>query len=78
MAKGFSVHMQDHPSKTNQALLTALQRGVPLVRRPWSVMAQTLGIKGATVSNHIEHILGKLGVHSRLEAVVYAKERGLV
>lgn len=42
------------------------------------VMAQTLGIKGATVSNHIEHILGKLGVHSRLEAVVYAKERGLV
>ena len=42
------------------------------------VIARTLGIKGATVSNHIEHILGKLGVHSRLEAVVYAVQHGLV
>lgn len=45
---------------------------------PVPVIARTLGIKGATVSNHIEHILGKLGVHSRLEAVVYAVKGGLV
>lgn len=43
-----------------------------------SVIAQPLGIKGITVSNHIEHILSKLGVHSRLEAVVYAAQQGLV
>ena len=42
------------------------------------VMARTLGIQAATVRNHIEHILGKLGVHSRLEAVVYAAQHKLV
>jgi PAS domain S-box-containing protein len=42
------------------------------------VMARTLGIQAATVRNHIEHILGKLGVHSRLEAVVYAAQHRLV
>ena len=42
------------------------------------VIARTLGINGTTVRNHIEHILGKLGVHSRLEAVVYAAQHRLV
>ncbi len=42
------------------------------------VMARTLGINGTTVRNHIEHILSKLGVHSRLEAVVYAAQHRLV
>src|SRR3990170_6545662 len=32
-------------------------------------IAQSLGIRQSTVRNHIEHILAKLGVHSRLEAV---------
>ena len=41
------------------------------------VMARTLGIEAASVRNHIEHILGKLGVHSRLEAVVYAAQHRL-
>ena len=41
-------------------------------------MARTLGISWTTVRNHIEHILGKLGVHSRLEAVVYAAQHKLV
>jgi len=41
-------------------------------------MARTLGITVATVRNHIEHILGKLGVHNRLEAVVYAAQHKLV
>ncbi len=43
-----------------------------------SVVAQTLGINTTTVRNHIEHILGKLGVHSRLEAVVHAAQHRLV
>ena len=42
------------------------------------VMARSLGIEATTVRNHIEHILGKLGVHSRLEAVVYAAQHRLV
>lgn len=41
-------------------------------------IAQILGIRPTTVRNHIEHILGKLGVHSRLEAVVFAAQRRLV
>jgi len=42
------------------------------------VIARTLQINGTTVRNHIEHILGKLGVHSRLEAVVFAAQHKLV
>jgi two-component system nitrate/nitrite response regulator NarL len=41
-------------------------------------IAQTLGISPTTVRNHIEHLLGKLGVHSKLEAVVAAAQHGLV
>lgn len=41
-------------------------------------VAETLGISVTTVRNHIEHLLAKLGVHSKLEAVVYAAQRGLL
>jgi len=41
-------------------------------------VAESLGIKETTVRNHIEHILAKLGVHSRLEAVVFAAQHRLV
>ena len=41
-------------------------------------IARTLEINETTVRNHIEHILGKLGVHSRLEAVVFAAQHKLV
>lgn len=40
-------------------------------------MAQTLVISASTVRNHIRHILSKLGVHSRLEAVAFAIRHGL-
>jgi DNA-binding NarL/FixJ family response regulator len=30
------------------------------------------------VRNHVQNILAKLGVHSRLEAVAYANQHGLV
>ena len=32
-------------------------------------VAQQLGLSVATVRNHVHNILGKLGVHSKLEAV---------
>ena len=37
-----------------------------------------LYISRATVRNHIQHILAKLGLHSKLEAVAYAYRRGLI
>jgi PAS domain S-box-containing protein len=35
-------------------------------------MAERLHVSPATVRNHVQNILGKLGVHSRLEAAAYA------
>ncbi len=37
-------------------------------------IAQALTISEATARNHIQSILNKLGVHSRLEAALYARE----
>lgn len=41
-------------------------------------IATELIISEATARNHIQHILHKLGVHSRLEAVAYAREHDLI
>jgi DNA-binding NarL/FixJ family response regulator len=41
-------------------------------------IATTLVISSKTVATHIQHVLSKLGVHSRAEAVAAAYRRGLV
>ena len=41
-------------------------------------IAGKLFISPGTVRNHINKILSKLGVHSRLEAVVLAQRHGLI
>ncbi len=41
-------------------------------------IAHTLTVKTATIRTHTQHILEKLGVHSRQEAVWRARHRGLV
>lgn len=41
-------------------------------------IAEQLGITRRTARNHIQNVLGKLHVHSRLEAVAYASARGFV
>ncbi len=41
-------------------------------------IAEVMGISAATVRNHIDHVLTKLGVHSKLEAVVYAARHRIV
>lgn len=41
-------------------------------------IAQELFISINTVKRHITHILGKLGAESRTQAVVHARELGLV
>lgn len=41
-------------------------------------IAESMGVSATTVRNHIEHVLSKLGVHSKLEAVVYAARNHMV
>jgi PAS domain S-box-containing protein len=41
-------------------------------------MAEQLHVSPVTVRNHVQHILEKLGLHSRLEAAAYATRHGLV
>jgi DNA-binding NarL/FixJ family response regulator len=41
-------------------------------------IAESLFITEGTVKNHITHIFGKLGVHDRTQAVLKAKELGLI
>lgn len=40
--------------------------------------AEKLHVSPATIRNHVQNILGKLGAHSRLEAVAYATRRRLI
>jgi DNA-binding NarL/FixJ family response regulator len=41
-------------------------------------IANQLVISSSTVASHIEHVLEKLGVHSRAQAVALALRSGLV
>jgi DNA-binding NarL/FixJ family response regulator len=41
-------------------------------------MAERLHVSPTTVRNHVQNILGKLGVHSRLEVVAYATRHRLL
>ena len=41
-------------------------------------MAERLHVSPATVRNHVQNIFGKLGVHSRLEAVAHVTTHGLL
>jgi PAS domain S-box-containing protein len=40
--------------------------------------AERLRVSRATIRNHVQNIFGKLGVHTRVEAVVHATQRRLV
>jgi DNA-binding NarL/FixJ family response regulator len=42
------------------------------------VMAERLHVSPSTVRNHVQNIMGKLGVHSRLQAVAYATTHRLL
>lgn len=41
-------------------------------------IGRQLGLTRATVRNHVQNLLPKLGVHSRIEAAVVALKAGLV
>ncbi len=46
--------------------------------RTATAISRQLYISHATVRNHTQHILAKLGLHSKLEAVAYAYRCGLI
>ena len=67
-------------SKSSIASLTAREREVlKLLARGFTQLdiAGKLVISPKTVGTHIQRILGKLGVHSRAQAVVMAHEEGV-
>jgi two-component system, NarL family, nitrate/nitrite response regulator NarL len=41
-------------------------------------MARAMGVRVSTARTHIDAVLGKLGAHTRLEAIAYAVREGLV
>jgi two-component system nitrate/nitrite response regulator NarL len=43
-----------------------------------TTMARSMGVRQSTLRTHIDSVLIKLGVHSRLEAVAYAVREGIV
>lgn len=46
--------------------------------RSTAEIAAELGLSRTTVRNYIANLLGALGVHSRLQAVVAARKAGLI
>jgi len=56
-----------------QQVLTLLAHGLGT-----DEVAEELVLSPATVRNHVQNILGKLGVHSRLEAVAHAYQHGFI
>ncbi len=60
-------------SERERAVLTLLAKGVTT-----TAVAGQLHISRTTVNNHIQHILRKLDVHTRLEAIRRAEHAGLI
>jgi DNA-binding CsgD family transcriptional regulator len=77
----FSMTPDEFPSDPALDALTPRERQVLLLLAhgmSTDEMADMLNISPATTRNHIQSIMGKLGVHSRLEAVAHAYQQGLI
>ena len=60
-------------TKREHEVLSLLAEGFPQAE-----IASRLSVSPKTVAKHIEHVLSKLGVHSRTEAVAFALRNGVV
>jgi DNA-binding NarL/FixJ family response regulator len=58
-------------TERERAVLALVGSGMPN-----KVIAMRLGISEKTVRNHLSHLFDKLGVWSRAQAIVFARERG--
>lgn len=72
----------EHQGVTTDAILTPAERRIiaAIVRHKGAsnkVIASALDISCNTLRNHLASIYGKVGVHTRLDLFLYAKERGL-
>jgi two-component system, NarL family, nitrate/nitrite response regulator NarL len=72
-ANGNGTRDEPRLSPREREILALLAEG-----RTQSQIATSLVISSKTVATHIQHILGKLGVHTRAQAVALAFRRGLV
>jgi PAS domain S-box-containing protein len=82
-AAGASRPLAIQPDTGNGAVGTLTPRELEVLRllatgANTRVSAERLGVSPATVRNHVQNLLGKLGVHSRLQAVAYANSHGLI
>lgn len=55
------------------AILELISRG-----GTYAKVAEALGLSVGTVQTHVKHIYAKLSVHSRTEAIIEARRRGLI
>lgn len=72
------THFKPRPAQ--EALTSREQDVLSLLARGCSnrEIAREMGISDITVRTHVSHVLGKLGVSNRVEAVLYALRAGLV
>ncbi|MEA2902068.1 MAG: two-component system, cell cycle sensor histidine kinase and response regulator CckA [Actinomycetota bacterium] len=59
-------------TRREEEVLACLREGLPNAK-----VAERLGVSANTVRNHVQRILSKLNVHSKLEAVVLTSREGL-